>query len=213
MKTLIIVYLSLLSTLTFSQGQILKVIGDVKVAGKVVKTGAFFRESQTLTTGSKSLALVRFSTGSTLKINENSSLRLQQRNPKKSITTFRLLKGSSFFSKDPTKIEKMNVLAKNVSMGVRGTVFFVAFGQKAEEDVYMCVHKGKVLIKGSEQKKATVVKAGKGVVVAKGKKSSTPMTLPGTESLNWNFDPNSTELINKAKIDENYQDPIQRDYD
>jgi ferric-dicitrate binding protein FerR (iron transport regulator) len=205
----------LLASPVFSQGQILKVIGSVNVSGKAVKSGDYFKLSQTLTTGPKSLALVRFTSGSTLKVNENSSLKLERvlKKKKQNIRIFRLLKGSSFFKKDPKKEEKLQVRAKNVSMGVRGTEFFVSFGKESIEDVYMCVRSGKVLIKGANQKKVTLVKAGEGVVVPKGLVSSKPKPLPWTKDLNWNLDPSAKELENKASIEESYQDPIERDYD
>ncbi len=203
----------LLASPAFSQGQILKVIGSVNISGKVAKSGDYFKLSQTLTTGPKSLALVRFASGSTLKVNENSSLKLEQVLKKKKVRIFRLLKGSSFFKKDPKKEEKLQVRAKNVSMGVRGTEFFVSFGKESIDDVYMCVRSGKVIIKGAKQKKVTLVKAGEGVVVPKGLVSSKPRPLPWTKDLNWSLDPKAKELENKASIEESYQDPIERDYD
>lgn len=214
MKKVFLFTLVLLTPNILAKGTIVHARGDVKVDGKKAEKGTYIPLKSRIETGANSLAVISFEGGSTVKLNEQSRLYLTKDDASKKKTNLALLKGSSFFKK---LVKTKNngglfVKARNVSMGVRGTQFFVGYGKKKEEDVYMCVNEGKVVIKGEDQKKATLVKAGEGVVVAGGKKSSTPKPLPWTKNLNWNLDPEK-ELENKASIEESYSDPLEKEYD
>ncbi|MCR9203467.1 MAG: FecR family protein [Halobacteriovoraceae bacterium] len=214
MKSLLIFTLLFFSSQVLSAGKLLHSIGKVTIDGKDVKKGATLPVKGKISTGPGSLAIIKFQGGSTAKLNENSSLFLRKDISKSKKTSLTLIKGTSFFKKLVKGKKKggLNVKARNVSMGVRGTQFFVGFGQKKLKDVYMCVRKGEVLIKGEEQKRATLVKTGEGVVVPEGKRSTKPKPLPWTKDLNWNLDPEK-EVVNKASIEESYEDPLEREYD
>lgn len=214
MKKTIPLLCLLLSVNIFAEGKLIHLIGTVSIDGKKASKGATVPVKGKITTGPASLAIVKFDGGSTVKINENSSMYLRKDLSKSKKTSLTLIKGTSFFKKlvKGKKSGGLNVKARNVSMGVRGTEFFVGFGSKKEKDVYMCVREGEVLIKGEEQKKATLVKTGEGVVVPEGKKSTKPKPLPWTKDLNWELDPEK-EVVNKASIEESYEDPLEREYD
>lgn len=194
-------------------GKILLVKGKVEINGKPVKKGQSFSKGEVIKTHHNALVILKFDSGSTIKLNEDSKLKVVIDKPGEKKSAFSLLEGSSFFKKHFKGEGRLSVKASKVSMGVRGTEFFVSFGSQKKEDVYMCVREGLVAIKGERQKKITLVKAGEGVVVPDGKESSKPKPLPWTKNLNWDLDPKSKELENKAKIEESYSDPLERDYD
>jgi|GEM_PF-1713582 len=215
MKRYLTIALLILSSFSvFSAGKVIYTKGEVLINGKVIKKNHIFKKGDTLSTNATGLAIAKFDNGSTVKVEENSQIKLEVYLAKKRASQFSLIKGSSFFELDPKAKGKLSVRAREVAMGVRGTLFFVSFGQKEKKDVYMCVNKGKVAIKGKNQKRSVLVKEGEGVVVPKGEVSSKPTPLPWTKSLNWKLDPNETEdLDNKAVIQESYSNPLERDYD
>ena len=207
-------FISFLPNAVMASGKVLVKKGDVKIDNSPVTRKTIFKNGETITVGKNSLAIVRFESGNTLKINEETSLRLEtDKNDKSKESVFRLLKGSSFFSKNKSNKGQMTVKARGVSMGVRGTVFFVSYGKKKPEDVYMCVNKGVVAVKSDKDSKEVLVKEGQGVVIAKGKETSNPKFLPWTKNLNWKLSPSEKDLINKADIEESYNDMLERDYD
>ena len=199
----------------FGSGRFLIKKGKVTVDKVAVKKGSRFADGQELSVGKNSLAVVRFKNGNTLKINENTTIRLEStgQNKKKKESVFRLIKGSSFFSKNKKNGEEMTVKASTAAMGVRGTTFFVSYGVKKPEDIYMCVKKGVVAVKGAGDQKEVLVKEGQGVVISKGKKTSNPKFLPWTKNLNWKLSSKDKDLVNKASIEESYGDVLDKDYD
>lgn len=96
-------------------------------------------------------------------------------------------------------------------MGVRGTELFASYG--TGKDVWMCVNEGIVSVRSKKEKKGTLVKAGEGVVVKKGKWTSKPKPLAWTKKLNWNMDPASGDVVNKVSIESAYSDLLDEDYD
>ncbi len=209
--TLLIFFISVNA---FSHGEVLYVRNKVYVGKDQLKKGDAISVGMIVNTGKDSLAIIRFNNSSTIKVNENSSVTLKNYDQAKKSSRFSLSKGSGFFKMDPKAGGKLSVRAKHVAMGVRGTHFFVSFGSKKKEDVYMCVQEGKVAIKGKDQRKAILVKAGQGVVVVDGLQSSKPNFLPWTKNLNWELNPNKKkDLINNVSIEESYSDPLERDYD
>jgi ferric-dicitrate binding protein FerR (iron transport regulator) len=206
--------LSFIFPSSFAAGKVLVKKGDVKIDGQGVTPKTVFNNGQIITVGKSSLAIIRFENGNTLKINEKTSLKLESdSNKKTSESIFVLLKGSSFFNKNKNHKGSMTVKAKGVSMGVRGTIFFVSYGVEKPEDIYMCVNKGVVAVKGSKDAKEVLVKEGQGVVIINGKETSSPKFLPWTKNLNWKLSPGEKDLINEANIEESYNDMLEKDYD
>lgn len=213
-QTLVASFLLFPCLSVFAQGKLVFVKGNVKLGKNQVKKGAIFKNGQTLVVSKGALAIAKFENGNTLKVNENSEVQLTKLAKKeKEKTLFRLLKGSSFFNKDKAAKGHLVIKAKNVAMGVRGTTFFVSYGQKKSEDVYMCVKEGRVIIKAPGDKKAVAVNAGEGVRVSNADKTSAPKPLPWTKNLNWKLSPKEKDLVNKATIEESYSDITTRDYD
>lgn len=213
MKKLTLATLLIFTLNTLAQGLVVYVKNEVSIDGKRLKKGDKVAVGRVVKAGKASIAVIKFDNSSTVKINENSSVKLKAFDSKKKSSRFSLLRGSSFFKMDPKAGGKLSVQAKTVAMGIRGTHFFVSYGQKKKEDVYMCVQEGKVAIRGKKQKKPVLVNAGEGVVVAGGLKSSKPSVLPWTKNLNWELDPKKKNLENKVSIEEGYANPLDRDYD
>ncbi len=204
----------LFSLPVFGKGRLLHTQGQVYLDKKMVKKGASFTKGQILKVAKGGLAIARFDNGNTLKVNEMGQVHLTSyANKKGEKTVLNLLKGSSFFQKEKSAKGHLVVKAKKAAMGVRGTTFFVSYGTEEAEDVYMCVKEGKVIVKAPDDSKPVLVKAGQGVRIGKGKKTSDPKFLPWTKNLNWKLSPQNKDLINKATIEESYSDITQRDYD
>lgn len=195
-------------------GRFLVKKGNVTLDGASITRKSRFSTGQILKVGAKSLAIIRFDNGNTIKVNENTTLKVEPNANKKSKeTVFNLLKGSSFFSKNKSAPGELSVKASSVSMGVRGTTFFVSYGVAKPDDVYMCVKNGVVAVKGQKDQQEVLVKEGEGVVISAGKQTSNPKFLPWTKDLNWKLSPKEQDLVNKASIEESYKDILDKDYD
>lgn len=189
-------------------GKVVFLNGKATISGKALTKNTVVKAGASLSCPSNCLAVIKFDTGSTLKINANSTVKIKDLNTEKNKASFFLTKGSSFFKQDPKKKGKLFVGTKTSSMGVRGTQFFVSDEKK---DLFMCVNTGSVWVFGKKNKDKVIVKAGEGVRV--GDRVSKPRFLPWTKNLNWNLDPDSGDLENKADIESSYKDPLHQDYD
>ncbi len=186
--------------------------GQTFLNSGVLTKVSVIKEGDLIKTGAKSLALIKFNSGSTIKINENSEVKVSVLKPANNNTLLSLIKGSSFFKKDPKLSGKLNVKTKTATLGVRGTEFFVSYGKKLKDDVFMCVNEGSVFVT-TDNKKGTIVKEGEGVNISSSKKISRPKFLPWTKDLNWSLNPKTKNLENDASIEEKYGDPLLQDYD
>ena len=101
--------------------------------------------------------------------------------------------------------KSFKVRTRAVSMGVRGTQFFVQTTGK--DDVWMCVNEG--VVKVQKNKKNVDVPAGKGVFVDK-KEISKPEAFAWTKRINWKMDAGQGELDHKINL--NY-DILENFYD
>lgn len=208
----IIVLLLLLSQHIMAQGKILFLKGEAKLNGKELSRSTIVKQGDTIKTAPSSLILIKFATGSTLKVNQSSELKVSILKPKANATLITLIKGSTFFKKNPKVKGKLNVKTKYATMAVRGTQFFVSYGNKSKDDIFMCVNNGTVLVTSSTNK-GKLVHSGEGVSISNEKKISKPIFLPWTKDLNWSLDPQNKNLENSAKIEEKYGDPLSQDYD
>lgn len=214
MKYLGILSIFLLYSVHSDAGTVLFTKGDVTINKKPAQKGAELSSGDIIATGAGSVAVVKSAGGNTFKLDEKSSLGLDE---KKEGEEAKLAGGSIFIqAKKMLEGQKgkngLMVRARSVSMGVRGTQFFVSEGKSSSDDVWMCVNEGKVVIQHKDEKKAKIVNAGEGVSVLKGK-TSKPKPLPWTKKLNWNFDPVQGDLENKVSIEEAYSNPAKFDYD
>lgn len=210
MKLLLVVMISFYSCLLFADGKVIFVKGKVTSQNKQLKKGSLVKEGQILESGKDSLGIIKLNEGTTFKLNPESKIEIKRIAKKKKGTWLGLLKGNVFLKYDKKKKNGLRVSAKGVSMGVRGTEFFASYNN---DDVWMCVHKGKVLVKAKGDKKATLVKQGEGVLVKKGKETTDPKAYPWTEKLNWNMDPEKGKTESEIEIEDAYSDPLDQEYD
>ncbi len=195
-----------------ANGNILVAKGEAILNNQTLKKSDIVKQGDIIKTGKSSLVLIKFDTGATIKVNQNSELKISIYRPKSKQTLVSLIKGSSFFKKDPKVNGKLNVKTRLATMAVRGTQFFVSYGKDLKDDVFMCVNKGSVLV-SSDNKKGTIVKEGEGVNISSKRQVSRPRFLPWTKDLNWNLNPKDKNLENSASIEEKYGDPLVQDYD
>ena len=197
-------------------GSVLFVKGKVLVNKKVVSSAHILSEGDTIRTSKKSLAVLSLNDGTKIKLQENALIKLNQKNKVKPMTVV-IDKGDAFFkvlkNKVVTSKNKFVVKNKFVSMGVRGTHFFVSSSTVKKEDLWMCVQEGLVAVKNKTDKKVVLVKAGEGIVSSRGKKTSSPKPLSWTKKLNWEMDPKKGDLTNNVSIKEAYTDLLDFDYD
>ncbi len=206
MKIIGLIFLLSTSPL-FAAGKVLFLKGEVTLNSKALKKDDTLSDGDMLKTGEKSVVLVKFDEGSTIKLNEKSEVKVNLSQTKGKKSLFSMLRGTSFFKLDPEAKAKLGVKTKRASLAVRGTEFFVAI---MDNDDFMCVRKGAVLVQ-DKAKKRVLVKEGQGVSI--GKAVSKPSFLPWTEGLNWKLDSKEGDLENKVNIQEQYKSPLEQDYD
>jgi hypothetical protein len=193
--------------------------GKISLNSKKVSKSNFkklsLKKNDVIKVGPASIAIIKFDQTATVKLAENSTLKII--NPKVSTKPISIvLTSGSLFSKIIQKAllgaTNFEVRAKSTVMGVRGTEFFTAFSQEDKsKDLWMCVNSGEVSVMTSKSKEI-FVKAGEGVFIKNGTNASKPKKYAWTQKLNWNMNPKSGELKNSA-MKELYMDLLDQDYD
>jgi ferric-dicitrate binding protein FerR (iron transport regulator) len=216
---LIITLLFSINIFASTIGKVIFVKGDVQVNSKAIKRGYKLKAMDIITTGKKSLAVIKLHDKSTIKLDKRSKIRVTSLVDKLKPTKVEISVGSAFFNVlkkkqiDRSKPAKFQVQTKTAAMGVRGTTFFVSAQDKSNNfDTWMCVKEGLVEAKRHKSKKSVLVKTGEGVKLARSEKVESPRPLPWTQGLNWEFDTNK-EIENKVDISNAYKDLLDEDYD
>lgn len=218
MKLLITLFFSL-NIFGATVGKVIFTKGTVKINSKTIKKGHKLKANDTISTGKKSLAVIKLNDKSTIKLDKNSQIKVTSIVDKLKPTKVQLSIGSAFFNVlkkkqvDRTKPAKFQVRTKSAAMGVRGTTFFVSAQGKANNyDTWMCVKEGLVEAKRANSKNTVMVKTGEGVKLAKNEKIESPRPLPWTQGLNWEFNTDK-DIENKVDISNAYKDLLDEDYD
>ena len=169
------------------------------------------------------LVVLKETDGSTIKLEGGTLFEVttlqegQEGEEQKDFSLYSLARGAAFFftPKNEDGSEKMRVRTKSTSFAVRGTEFFIAYGEGEgrENDIWMCVRTGLVESLSAKSKKGIVVKANEGIQVSSDGEISPPKFLPWTSKLNWNNDPEAGELENRVSIEEAYASPLEMDFD
>lgn len=138
-KIIFVIAVLLCPLLAFADGvEVIKVKGEVKSAGKLLKKGAKLNEGDLIeVTGKKSFVQLRFEDGSQV-LQKEGTLTLKK--VAKGKTLLSLLKGVIFVYKNPDAESKLNVKTKTASLAVRGTKFYV----EETDKTYLCVCEGTV---------------------------------------------------------------------
>ncbi len=220
MKKIFLAFITFLwaGSLLANYATVVFIKGDVKDAKNIaLKKNQKLPEGTMINTGTGSFAVLELPFGNKVKVGESSQLKVSKIAPKKNgQTRLALFKGSSFIKVLKSKLakgqkSKLILRTRTTAMGVRGTEFFASYG--TGKDVWMCVNEGIVSVRSKTEKKSTFVKAGEGIIVKDGSKTSKPKPLKWTKKLNWNMDPASGNLENKVSIESAYTDLLDQDYD
>ena len=145
-------------------------------------------------TENKSFVILKFKndrSSKILKLGSNSELKIDF---EKNSIELGLNKGSTFIQFLKSKLrsnssnsDKLFIKVKNVSMGVRGTQFFITHANDKSNDVWMCVKEGIVEVKEKNGPKSTDVTEGKGILIKKGDQITSPRPYKWISKLDWNM--------------------------
>jgi len=204
-------------TILASDGVVLFVKGGASIGKVALKKGSEVSFNSTITTDKNSLIVIKFTDGTTIKVNGDSEVFLKSFSNGASGTEISVRKGSSFFNYIKRKIVKdsipLRVTTRTASMGVRGTTFFVAVNEiKNNTDTWMCVKEGIVSSTSLSTKQTKDVKAGEGIKISSNDRLTAPRFLPWTKALNWKLD-GQEGLENNLDIKEAYEDILTIDYE
>lgn len=196
------------------------IVKETGEKARAVQKNETLREGARIQVKKDGLIVLKEGDGSTVKLESGAVFeitRLKKDSKDDSVSVFSLARGAAFFftPKNTGEDEKMRVRGSTASFAVRGTEFFVAYGEGKgrEDDIWMCVNSGVVESLSKESKKPVVVKAGEGIQVNASGAITPPQFLPWTSKLNWNNDPKSGDLKNRVSIEEAYASPLEMDFD
>lgn len=190
--------------------------GEILLNSKPAKVGDSLAVGQHVESGANSMAILDLEGGSKFKLEPNSKVQISALNHPQKGSLLELVRGNILVKARKIKDKKdlLGVSARLVSLGVRGTLFFVGIDDTDNKsDVWMCVEEGEVLIKGKDDKSLTKVRAKEGVVVKNAQKASKPTFFPWTSKINWELDQEKSILSNENALKEAYLNPLRRNYD
>ena len=200
-RFLILVFIILTSTAYADIAEIIYVRGNVTVikgdeSGVPAKKGMKLKEGHEVETQKDSMAIVAFLGASKIKVDPDSKLVIEDHRPESSseqttFTRFYLQWGAAVidFFNDKKKHE-LEIKTRQTAMAVRGTNFFVGYGDGEERgDVYTFVNEGKVSALNYERDDYENIPTGSGILVNKNGRISAPEKFEWAKNLNWKVRP------------------------
>lgn len=189
--------------------------GDVR-ARVPADFGATLEPGDVVATGPDGVAVVRLNDRSSMKLRENTSVRIDDVGQAAAVS----LRSGGLFARvtrsaGATAAGAFQVRTPTVVAGVRGTKFFVAYGRTIEDepDLWLCVDEGIVEVAVVGAGDPTLVEAGQGVNVLAGTRITDPRFYRWTTELNWNFDAAAGDVRDTTNLDGAYADLLDQDYD
>jgi hypothetical protein len=179
---------TLIGQVFFTKGKVEVVRGDVRLS--LLKGDKLFAGDMIIT-DIMGLLIVNYLNQSKLKIDGGSQVYLEEqasdgREKSGKSLILNLMNGSLMMDfNNPNKDNEVSVQAKHVSLGVRGTKFFMGIDREDNENIYAAVNSGKVEVFNFEQDDFEAIKAGQGLVFEKGKKITKPHSFEWNKNLNW----------------------------
>jgi ferric-dicitrate binding protein FerR (iron transport regulator) len=219
MKKILILFFTLNNLAHAGPGNFRFIKGQVFVGEKPAAKGESFNENDIISTKKDSIAVLKLIDGSTLKLDENTTVAVNRLLSESAPTEVSISLGSIVVNAVKSTIknslnEKFVLKTKSVAMGVRGTTFFATFGKNSNNDIWMCVNEGTVSVKSTSEKEPKLVHQGEGVQVKNGDKTTTPKPLLWTKNINWNIESeNAEELKNHINIEDAYANPLEFYYE
>lgn len=189
--------------------------GEVAFNDRPIQRGEEVLAGGVLSTGKDSLAIVRFSKGSTIRLNEESSMRIapqgMDEQQARGRSVIGLLRGQILSRVNKESDEDFNISTRFAHFAVRGTEFFVGIDDNDPDAAWMCVNEGLVLARGRDDKEFQKVTKGMGVLISN-RSSSTPSFFPWTQTIDWSMDGESISKT-RVEVDDLYREPFKREYD
>ncbi len=154
-------------------------------------------ENDIIRTSKKSFALIKFPSGTQIKVDPKSKLTVKNYIRE---FNFNLDRGGTIFQVKKRKDIFFKVNTRTASMGVRGTTFYI--NQSKNSDLsWACVKEGSIEVIHNKSNKKVIVNEGLGVSVEDN--ISKPEALAWTRGINWNLN-ESDKGINNVKITGEY---------
>lgn len=186
-----LIFFFLTSISIFSQ-EIVFVKGSVQVADSkegqytAVSKGKTLDAAIFLKTGSDSLAIVSFPSGSTLKVDPDTIVEINELDNEEaessSTSIFHLIKGAILTKFTKGKGRDLIVENEHVALAVRGTEFF--FGED-EGQAYAAVRSGEIAVIRKGDYDYESLKAGKALIIENKKELTKPDNFDWARNLNW----------------------------
>lgn len=161
------------------------------------KKGMRFTVGETITTGKKSLAILKLSDSSILKVEPNSKLIIEALIDRKKrgysgVSSFVLATGGLMVDvvKQFAGPHSLKIKTKTVALGVRGTHFYSFIDHKSN-DFWTTVKEGNVEALDYKNDDYEVVSKGRSLVFLKGKKLTKPMVYKWSRTIHWSRDKKS----------------------
>ncbi len=221
LTSFIIIIFTIFSASVINAATVSFFIGKVTVkdanAWVKAKVGMNLTVNSEIKTGKNALAIITLKRGSTIKLRENSSLKLKEEGAAQSENvSFELLNGSVFSKILKRKAgEVYNIRVGTIVVAVRGTEFFVAQEtiNKKRKDLWVCVNEGAINITRTTDKKSVVIPEGKGVLIKATNEFTPAKEYRWTRKLNWNMNPKKGTVVDQTDILKAYYDILDFDYD
>ena len=150
-----------------------------------LKKGDIIEDGSEIITSKDSLLVLQYPSGSTLRLEEESGLKIKLpiEEEGEKLNRIRFIKGI-FTMEFKRSLENEALLVKKGSyaLGVRGTRFLIA---QEEEDIYTSVEEGSVSVIQTKDSDEEVVNAGETLVFEEGKRLTRPGKFNWSQKLNW----------------------------
>jgi len=143
LKSFTLIVALIFSVTLFAQDvQIVRLGGKVLVNNKLITKSSILKYGEVIKAlGAKTFIQIKFQDQSMIMLKDGEMIVEEPKNLKKPNNTVQLLNGMFFAYKKKNSSTDMEVKTKNISMGVRGTKFYV---QESDKDTYLCVCEGVV---------------------------------------------------------------------
>ncbi|TNF25719.1 MAG: hypothetical protein EP319_15560 [Deltaproteobacteria bacterium] len=183
----------------YIKGEVTVIKGDEN--GVPAQVGMKLSEGDEVETQAGSMAIVSFLGASKLKIDPESKLIIEAYKGKtkeedKTFTRFYLQWGAAVIDfVNGKKEHELEVKTRQAAMAVRGTNFFVGYGDGEERgDVYTLVNEGKVSALNYDKDDYEDIPSGTGLLIDKSGGISKPEKFEWAKKLNWKIKPEAGKL-------------------
>jgi hypothetical protein len=199
-----------------TDGKLIYAKGVVKINGKKIKKLEKINYGDKVYVGLNSIAVIKVNPNSTIKLKAKTEVIIQKPVNKKGkrVNSLYLSAGQAFIKVMGNKTHGFEVKAKNAVMGVRGTQFFAALVENPdeEENVWMCVNEGQVIVQVADNKNPVLVNKGEGILI-NSDKNPIAKQYEWTKKLNWKMEGKYKHIKDTTNLKDVYYDAEGFEYD